>query len=82
MWAIITILQRTTHTPTLTMQGGETTPIFHGVIIRMFKIYKGSKEISNKEITIKPHHKQSNRIQSQRRMTSKMLYSNFFIEQQ
>jgi hypothetical protein len=31
MWARITILQRTIHTPTLTMQGGEPTPIFHGV---------------------------------------------------
>jgi len=43
--------------PTLTIQGGETTPIFHGVTIRMCRIHKGSKEIFNKEITIKLHHK-------------------------
>jgi hypothetical protein len=56
MWAQITILQRTIHTPTLTMQGGEPTPIFHGVTLRMCKIPKGSKEISSEEITIKLHH--------------------------
>jgi hypothetical protein len=46
MWARIITLQRTIHTPTLTMQGGETTPIFHGVTIRMCRIHKGSKGIS------------------------------------
>jgi len=57
MWARITILQRTIHTPTFTMQGDETTPIFHGVTIKMSRIHKGKKEISSKEITIKLHHK-------------------------
>jgi hypothetical protein len=57
MWARITILQRTIHTPTFTMQGDETTPIFHGVTIKMSRIHKGRKEISSKEITIKLHHK-------------------------
>jgi hypothetical protein len=47
MWARIITLQRTIHTPTLTMQGGETTPIFHGVTIRMCRIHKGIKEISS-----------------------------------
>jgi hypothetical protein len=46
MWARIITLQRTIHTPTPTMQGGEPTPIFHGVTTRMCKIPKGSKEIS------------------------------------
>jgi hypothetical protein len=76
MWARIITLQRTIHTPTLTMQGGETTPIFHGVTIRMCRIHKGIKEISSKEITIKLPHRQSNQIQSQRRITLKVLYSN------
>jgi hypothetical protein len=65
MWARIITLQRTIHTPTL-----------HGVTIRMCRIHKGSKEISNREITIKLHHKLSNQIQSERRITSKVLYSN------
>jgi len=62
MWARIITLQRTIHTPTPTMLGGEPTPIFYGVTLRMCKISKGSKEISNKEIIIKLHHKRSNRI--------------------
>jgi hypothetical protein len=62
MWARIITLQRAIHTPTPTMQGGEPTPIFHGVTLRMCKILKGSKEISNREITFKLHHKRSNRI--------------------
>jgi len=61
------------------MQGGKTTTIFHGVTIRMCRIHNGSKEISNMELTIKLHHKRSNQIQSQRRMTSKVLYSNFLL---
>jgi len=79
MWARIIILQRTIHTPTLTMLGGETTPIFHGVTLRMCKLPKGSKEISNRKITIKLHHKRSNQIQSQRRITSKVFYSNLWL---
>jgi hypothetical protein len=57
MWAKIITLQRTIHTPTPTMQGGEPTPIFHGVTLRMCKLSKGSKYISNREITIKLSHK-------------------------
>jgi hypothetical protein len=62
MWARIITLQRTIHTLTPTMQGGEPTPIFHGVTLKMCKIPKGSKEISNREITIKLHRKRSNLI--------------------
>jgi hypothetical protein len=73
----ITILQKTILTQTLTMQGGEITPIFHGVIIRMHRIHNSNQEIFSSEITIKLHHKRSNQIWSQRRMTSNVLYSNF-----
>jgi hypothetical protein len=63
-WARRTILQKTINTLTLIMQGSKTTPIFHGVIIRMCRMHKGSKEISSRELTIKLYHKQSNKIQS------------------
>jgi hypothetical protein len=49
----VDFLRRTIHTPTPTMQGGETTAISHGVIIRMCKIHKGNYKIFSRGVIIR-----------------------------
>jgi hypothetical protein len=51
MWDKTIILPRTTHTPTLTIQGGETTPTSHGVTIRSSKFSRAAKEFPTSSST-------------------------------
>jgi hypothetical protein len=56
--------------------GGRNYPNFSWSNNQNVQNPQRQQEISGKGITIKLHHKQSNQIQSQRRMTLKVLYSN------